>query len=308
MGEDASGGYRDGELALRGEPVQPGVTGLAATVQGVDFVRAPAHRHADRDQRYVGAAILLGAGVWSAVLAGFGDPVLSSLAALVWLEFALSGFRVARVTGAVVEDNMLALRLAPVLVDVCRRLGCALPRVALRDDALRPVFVRRSRGVVMLTLSQGLALRLNDAELRGIIAHEIAHVAYGDLDRSQRRGMWVSVLPLAPVPFLLLWVPDVATRVGTPVWLAGWLVARVALSAAFAPSNRPRETRCDDVAAALCGDATAVALALEKVTAMGQESRAAVSGRRPWRWLLKPLSWTMPSHPALSRRTAHLLS
>ena len=148
--------------------MQPGVTGLTATVQGVEFVRAPAHRHADRDQRYVAAAIFLGAGVWSAVLAGFGDPVLSSLAALVWLEFALSGFRVARVTGAVVEDNMLALRLAPVLVDVCRRLGCALPRVALRDDALRPVFVRRSRGVVMLTLSQELALRLND---RGAARH-----------------------------------------------------------------------------------------------------------------------------------------
>lgn len=88
-------------------------------------------------------------------------------------------------------------------------------------------------------------------------------------------------------------------------WFA---VASLAFTTALAPSNRPRETRADAVAATVCADPSAVASALELAVALTQECHQAVYGQAPLRWVLWPVSWRMPSHPTIEQRTARLRS
>jgi hypothetical protein len=200
----------------------------------------------------------------------------------------------------------LAQRIAPILTDICARLHVVVPYVSVRDDALRPAGIRRVRGQTILILSRTLAIGLGEAELRGLIAHEIAHLACGDLESSRRKGLWVPVITLAATLALIALVADFFAVIAPPAWAAMWVVVSLGIVTALAPSNRPREMRADAIAATICADPSVVASALEQTAALIREGRQAVYGAPPLSWLLMPVSWTMPSHPSMAERTARL--
>lgn len=56
----------------------------------------------------------------------------------------------------------------------------------------------------------------------------------------------------------------------------------------------------------LAGDPPALASALGVAHDFSEEARTRIYGRRPWRWLLSPLSWRMPTHPPMDKRIARL--
>lgn len=293
----------------RAPPRRTSAGSAVATVliQGVAFQRANQRPNVERDRRRRSAAVFVVMAGWSAVLAAYGQPILGPIAAVVWLELAIVSYRVAGVTGSVTEDQVLALRIAPLLTDICARLGCAPPWVSVRDDNLRVAGIRLVRKQPVLILSRSLAIRLSDAELRGIMAHEIAHLASGDLEAARRRGLWASALALG-VALSLVVVADFSALTAPPVWAALWVVLSLAFTTALAPLNRPRETRADAVAAATCADPSVVASALTRAVALTHECHQAVYGRAPLRWLLLPVSWRVPSHPTIEQRTARLAS
>jgi Zn-dependent protease with chaperone function len=78
------------------------------------------------------------------------------------------------------------------------------------------------------------------------------------------------------------------------------------ISLLLSPLNRRLEVRADVEGAALGGDAQAVAEALIVAYSISDETRDRLYGRPPWRWLLAPLSWRMPTHPPLDVRIARL--
>jgi Zn-dependent protease with chaperone function len=51
-----------------------------------------------------------------------------------------------------------------------------------------------------------------------------------------------------------------------------------------------------------------MARALARAHALSDETRLRLFGRSPWRWLLSPLSWRMPTHPPIAKRIARLKS
>jgi heat shock protein HtpX len=73
----------------------------------------------------------------------------------------------------------------PELHAIVDRL-CALadmpkPRIALIDSPVPNAFAAgRSRRRIVLCITRGLRERLDDAELEGVLAHELSHVAHGD--------------------------------------------------------------------------------------------------------------------------------
>ena len=278
----------------------------SVVIQGVPFQRASSQPHGERDQRRVRALLFLGMAAWSGILAAYGQPVLGPVAALVWLELALASFRVAGATGSVTEDMALAERIAPMVTEIRARLGCAVPYVSVRDDTLRLAGVRRVRGQPVLILSRALAIRLGDAELRGIIAHELAHVVHGDLESARRKGLWASFLTLAVGLTIVALDADFFVIVAVPVWAAMWVVVSLAFVTALAATNRPLEMRADAVAAVLCNDPLVVASGLAQAAALARERHRAVYGAPPLSWLLLPVSWRVPSHPSIVHRTAHL--
>src|SRR6185312_12554456 len=156
---------------------------------------------------------------------------------------------------------------------------CALadipkPRLAVSSSAIPNAFAagRRRKGVV-LCVTRGMLAGLDDEELEGVLAHELAHVAHGDavvmtvasfigvlagltarlgarmmLIAGRARGLW---------QFLL--VAIAVTALATATWLVSVLLVR-ALS-------RYREFAADHAAAQLTGKPAALAAALVKSTA-----------------------------------------
>jgi Zn-dependent protease with chaperone function len=297
--------FRSGNRAP-GQLTGTGTAVPTVAIQGVTFQLANQRPNAERHRRRVSAALFVVMAGWSGILAAYGQPILGPIAAVVWLELAVASYRIAGVTGSVTEDQVLALRIAPLLTDMCARLGCALPWVSVRDDNLRVAGIRLLRKQPVLILSRSLAIRLSDAELRGIMAHEVAHLASGDLESARRRGLWASVLALGVALSLVVFGADFYGLIAPPVWGALWVVLSLVFTTALAPLNRPRETRADAVAAAICADSSVVASALPRAVALTKECHQAVYGRAPLRWLLLPVSWRLPSHPTIEQRTARL--
>ncbi|HET9093408.1 MAG TPA: M48 family metalloprotease, partial [Acidimicrobiales bacterium] len=93
-------------------------------------------------------------------------------------------------------------------------------------------------------------------------------------------------------------------RVPFPVQMAAASLALILLGALLSPLNRPCEWRADREGAALCGEPVAMAAALASADQFIRQARRRLPP--PWRWLVFPLSWRLPSHPSMRRRVARL--
>ncbi|MDE3086521.1 MAG: M48 family metalloprotease [Acidobacteriota bacterium] len=272
---------------------------------GGGFLTPSPGRVSDPRRLQARALLIVAYAVWAAVLTAYGEPVLGPVAALVLLEFALALLRAAAVTGGVVEDTGVADRVGALMTELCRRAGCPCPSMVLRDDAVRAAAVRRVQGQVAIVLSRPFAAAVTDEELTALLAHELVHVLRDDLAAARRRWLASSLAGLA-----LAVAAGVAVRVSilaaAPVLTAAWLVGTMASNVALSPLNRWREERADAEGALLGGDPGARARALAKTQSSSREMRAQLYGRAPWRWLLFPLSWRMPTHPPMARRLARL--
>lgn len=265
-------------------------------------VEPPARRGALR--RHFNALFLLGYGAWGLVDAFHGQPILGSLAALVLFELSLANYRVATFTGRIISDPDAAARVTPILVELCRRAGAELPRLVLRDDCLRAAAVRRRKGKVLLILSRPYLERIGDPELRALLAHEVIHIARRDLRPARARAL-ASALG-GGVLVMIIVVLFAHQWKDVPIWTAAGFVGTLGSSAALSPLNRAIELRADAEGAALARDPHALIRALHTADAMSRHTRHQIYGRPPWRWLLSPLSWRLPTHPPMATRIARL--
>lgn len=268
----------------------------------VEFVR-PRSAESVRGAARLRAAILLFAACWCLAAAAAGRPLEGGLAALFWLELFGVTVCMLRVTGGVSTDPAVIARVTPALQELCARAGCPVPRVMLRDDALRAAGVRPARPRPLLILSVPYLARIGEAELRGLLAHEMSHVAAGDLARLRlRRTAAVAIGTLAGAA----WGGLSKDPLTGPLLLAGLTAAVMLIAAATAPLNRPRERRADEQGARLCGDPLALAAALRVAVAMSKETRARAFRPAAVRVLLAPVTLRRRTHPPLAERVARL--
>lgn len=149
--------------------------------------RGPLSRSSSVSRARFSALYMIGLGTWAVAGCWHREPLLALLAALLYVERALSGVRGSMVVGDVVYDERTAQRIALPLFELCNRAGCHPPTVVVKDDRTVRAGVRNSQGEVQLVLSGLLVDRLNDRQLRVLLAHEVAHLASGDLARARRR-------------------------------------------------------------------------------------------------------------------------
>lgn len=278
---------------------------FAADARGVEFERARPTRVRGAWQPAYSVA-LLGLAVWATVLAFAGEPILGPLCAVVWFELAAVTYRVGAIAVGAVEDPLVAARLGKVLADVSTRAGCALPRVSLRGDTIRVAAVRvRARRPVLL-ISRDYVNRVTDDELRAIVAHEMGHIAFGDLTSMRIVGLAVTVLVPAAIYVGAAASGQLAALHEPPLFGGLWAVVSLAVGLAVAPWQRQRERRADDFALALTRDPRALDSALTKANAAAAEVRRRLLGPPPLRWLLLPMSRPLPTHPRSSERAARL--
>lgn len=135
--------------------------------------------------------------------------------------------------------------------EVARRLG-AKPPEQIRLTYLPCCGVVAGRRARALLLGLPLLHVLTRAELRAVLAHEMAHLARGDATASARSSRFVQGLAAAlDAPLLEAYGP-------LGLWARG---VRVVADRLHAPVSRGQEARADRLAATLAGgDATASAL------------------------------------------------
>ena len=239
-----------------------------------------------------------------ALSSAFGDhPVLGLLAAVLFAELMVVAIRVGSHVGGVVLDTDAVARVAPTLQELCRRAGCQVPTLAIRDDRLRAAYVLQRQQRTILFLSRPYLDLVDAPKLRALLAHEVIHIARGDAVAGRKRARIVVVVTVAAFVVVGLVAGSTSTF---PLVIAAALVAERLVHIPLSLANRRRELRADAEGAALAGDPAAVAGALKAADAMSRAMRALLYGPAPWRWLLAPVTWRLPTHPSIAVRVERL--
>lgn len=168
-------------------------------------------------------------------------------------------------------------------------------------------FATGSAGDSLIAVSDALLRRLSERELAGVLAHEVSHMANGDLAVMAFADLvsrLCSLLSLLGQVLLLLSVPAMLLGLAEPAWLAILvLLAAPTLSALMQLAlSRNREHEADRSAAELTGDPAGLASALDKLERWqgGFWEQVIMPGRRV------PDPSLLRTHPDTSERIARL--
>lgn len=237
---------------------------------------------------------------------GFLIALLASSLALL-IEPA-AGYRLTlRLYGARPIEFQAAPQLWHIVNDLASRAGLpSQPVLHYTPSAVINAFAVGSANHAAIALSEGLLRTLSLREIAAVLAHEVAHIAHGDL-RVMNLADYISRLTalfaMVGQLMLLLYLPWLLSGSMQINWEGLLLLAispYLALSAQMGLS-RIREFDADLEAARLCGDPAALASALAQIERVNQS----------WRQWLLP-GWGNPdpswlrSHPPTKERIARL--
>jgi heat shock protein HtpX len=239
--------------------------------------------------------LAVGAGIGAAV-AGAGGAVVGVVAACVML--AAAGAYGDRLTLSAMLARPVGEVEHPELYRVVRELSKSgrlpVPRLYLSPAAQPNAFaVGRNPRTAAICCTEGLLASLDEAELRGVLAHELAHVSGRDiLPATVSAGLaTIITFPAGIARFLPARArPRPATGPATapsPV-VSGLGVVETTLMLVLGPVaalvirlsvSREREYRADAAGALLAGDPVALASALRKIEAGATELALAPDAR-----------------------------
>jgi heat shock protein HtpX len=173
---------------------------------------------------------------------------------------------VLRMNGARVVDRHQAPQLYALVEELAAKAGLPMPKVAIIDDPAPNAFATgRSpeRGVVAVTT--GITHTLSPRELRGVLAHELAHIRNRDILLQSVAAVIAS--GISGVANLLMWFPligggDEEDAPNPVAALALAIVAPIAATVIQLGISRSREYHADAVGAQISGDPEALASAL----------------------------------------------
>ena len=205
------------------------------------------------------------------------------------------------------EDDPDLFRM---IEQVANGAGLPMPRVYIMDSPQPNAFATgRSPKHAAVAVTTGIRRLLTDRELRGVIGHEIAHVANRDILTSSVVATVATAISF--LSFFALWVGG-GRRDG-----GGWLALLAALLAPIAASliqlaiSRSREYQADIDGANYVGDPIALASALAKLEQGAQLMPREVSESTTHLYIVNPLggnsvSGLFSTHPPMEQRIERL--
>jgi heat shock protein HtpX len=256
--------------------------------------------------------------VFIAVLVG-GGMTIGSLFFSDKIALAASG---ARLVGP--QDSPAAAELHGVVDRLCALANMPKPRIAIAETDLPNAFATgRNTKVAVLCVTKGLLNRLDRAELEGVIAHEMSHVAHKDVTVMTIASFLAIVAGLmVRFAFYGELFGGGRDRRGNDqntalVMLAIMAVSIVVYAVSFLlirALSRYRELAADRAGALLTGQPSALASALQKVS--GQIARIPTRDLRAAQALnafyfvpafsKNDVANLFSTHPSLEKRLAQL--
>jgi heat shock protein HtpX len=257
------------------------------------FTTDPERVARNHRRNVVHAAVLIGA--LGLLLAAVGY-LIAGPAGLIWIGgFAavilyLGPQMSQRLMLQVFSARPLTRREVPYLYetveDLCARAQISTkPTLYYVPSRLMLAFTTGSRDEVNLALSDGLLRRLTGREIAGVLAHELTHVANGDLklmalaDFMTKVTRTLAFLAMLLILFNLPAIGSGEVMIPWPVILLLGAAPLLSLLLQLALS-RTREFDADAGAAMLTGDPEGVASALEKMESQQQRYWENLFGRQ----------------------------
>jgi heat shock protein HtpX len=258
-------------------------------------------------------------GAVGAALGGQQGMLLALGFALVSNVFAywFSDRMVLRMYGAREVDAASAPQFHGMVRELAERAGLPMPRVYLIDeDAPNAFATGRNPSHAAVAATTGLLRVLSARELRGVMAHELAHVKHRDILISTVSATMAGAISALANFAMLFGGRDAEGRPANPVAaLAVAFLAPIAAMLIQMAISRAREFEADRLGAEIAGDPRALASALEKIHRHARGVPLEAAERHPetaQMMIMNPLSGgglrgLFSTHPSTEERVDRLL-
>jgi heat shock protein HtpX len=197
-------------------------------------------------------------GLWIGLMIGLGFNL-----AMYWFS--------AKIAVATTRSKPVTEQEYPDLYSIVRELTQAsnmpMPAIYVSDMAQPNAFATgRNPHHAVVAVTKGLLQLVDERELRGVLAHELSHVANRDiLIGSIAAGIATSITFIARMAFWFGGGSDRNSQLGPFAMLAAWILAPIAAAMIQMAVSRSREFQADESGAHLSHDPLSLASALRKL-------------------------------------------
>jgi heat shock protein HtpX len=215
-------------------------------------------------------------------------------------------------------DDSTAPQFVAMVRDLAQRANIPMPKVYLIDeDAPNAFATGRNPEHAAVAATTGIIRVLGERELRGVMAHELAHVKHRDILLSTISATMAGAIGMLASFGMMFGGRSSDGRPANPI--AGILVAVLAPMAAGLIQmaiSRAREFEADRGGAEISGDPAALASALDKIARYAQGIPLGPAERHPetaQMMIMNPLSagglrGLFSTHPPTEERVAALMA
>ena len=175
---------------------------------------------------------------------------------------------VLRMHGALEVDAASAPQLHAIVAGLAQRAQLPMPRIYLmQNDQPNAFATGRNPQNAAVAVTTGLLQRLDEQQVTGVLAHELAHVLNRDtLTMTITATLAGAIGMLGTMAMFGLYSRDDRNNpLGAIAGLLAMIVAPVAASLVQLAISRSREFEADRVGAAICGEPRWLASALAKI-------------------------------------------
>jgi heat shock protein HtpX len=215
-------------------------------------------------------------------------------------------------------DETSAPQFYRMVRDLAQRAQLPMPRVYLiQEDAPNAFATGRNPEHAAVAATTGILRVLSDRELRGVMAHELAHVKHRDILISTVSATMAGAISMLANFAMFFGGRDSEGRSHNPiVGILVMILAPLAASVIQMAISRAREFEADRGGAEISGDPQALASALQKIEHYARGIPMAAAERHPetaQMMISNPLSGgglrgLFSTHPSTEERVARLLA
>ena len=264
------------------------------------------------------AAIVALFGAVGAYIGGANGMIMALIfgGAMNFFAYWFSDKMVLRMYNAREVDEASAPQFYAMVRELSQRAGLPMPRVYLIDEAQPNAFATgRNPENAAVAATTGILNLLSAREIRGVMAHELAHVQHRDILISTISATMAGAISALANFAVFFGGRDSEGRPANPV--AGLLLALLAPLAASLIQmaiSRAREFEADRGGAEICGDPNSLADALTKIEHYARGIPMPVAEEHPataQMMIMNPLSGSgiaglFRTHPATEERVSRL--
>ncbi len=215
-------------------------------------------------------------------------------------------------------DESSAPQFYRMVQELAQRAGLPMPRVYLIEENAPNAFATgRNPAHAAVAATTGILRTLSERELRGVMAHELAHVKHRDILISTVSATMAGAISMLANFAMIFGGRGSEGRPANPIAsIAVMLLAPLAAGLIQMAISRTREFEADRGGAEISGDPQALATALQKIHRHAQDKPFETTERHPetaQMMIMNPLSGgglrgLFRTHPSTEERVERLMA